>query len=167
MFDTLKYMAVAATLALAPVSASAVTFVQDGETHSIGNGSEFIGDVSAAGGAGEWAVQFDSAVDPLQATVFATIGRINFANFANLMMAWEDLGGTVLSSLTFSRGDNELTTLFAAPNLSQVLRISWTDSFAGANFDVEVAASVPVPAGGLMLVGALGGLAALRRRKSA
>lgn len=38
--------------------------------------------------------------------------------------------------------------------------------YANFSFD-QVAAPVPLPAGGLLLIGALGGLAALRRRKLA
>ncbi len=43
---------------------------------------------------------------------------------------------------------------------------SQSDSYGGFLDNIQLAA-VPVPAGGLLLLGALGGLAALRRRKSA
>ena len=80
----------------------------------------------------------------------------------------DDAGNAVLSTINLARGETLLATVFTAPNLTQSLVFSWTGSKNGAGFDVEVAAAVvPVPAAGFLLLGALGGIAALRRRKTA
>jgi hypothetical protein len=58
--------------------------------------------------------------------------------------------------------------------LSQTLNISWSGILDGegddstASFNIQaVPSEVPVPAAGLLLLGALGGVAGLRRRKKA
>ena len=167
MFNRLKYLAVAAVIALTPVVASAATLIVDGGTYSIGHTeNEFFGNVGAVGGAGSWSVVFNADTDPVNAEASATIGRIALGQFKNLTMSWLDAGSAVLSTINLARGETLLATVFTAPNLTQSLVFSWTGSKNGAGFDVEVAATVPLPAGGLLLIGALGGIAALRRRKT-
>ena len=111
---------------------------------------------------------FNADTDPVNAEASATIGRIALGQFKNLTMSWLDAGNAVLSTINLARGETLLATVFTAPNLTQSLVFSWTGSKNGAGFDVEVAAAVvPVPAAGFLLLGALGGIAALRRRKTA
>lgn len=74
-------------------------------------------------------------------------------------------GNTVGFSLT-----GVIENAFSDPDgLTQTLTIGWDDiSLSGRNaiqISVQVSA-VPLPAGGLLLIGAIGGLAALRRRKA-
>lgn len=167
-FDKLKYVAVAAVLSAAPLAASAATLLEDGNTYTIGYAEqEFYGDVnSGAGGAGFWEVLFNADTDPVGSSASATIGRIVAGQFSNLVMSWYDAGHNLLSSTSIVVGETTLATVFTAPNMSQYLNFAWTGSSVRAGFDVEVVAAVPVPAAGFLLVGALGGLAALRRRKS-
>lgn len=58
---------------------------------------------------------------------------------------------------------------FNAQSLTQTLTIGWDGYNLGTNGSVQISmqvAAVPLPAGGLLLIGAIGGLAVLRRRKA-
>ena len=169
MFSKIKYLAVAAVLALSPVVAAAATLIEDGGTYTIGYAeNEFFGNVGPVSkGAGSWSVMFEADNDPVNAEASATIGRIALGQFTGLTMTWLGAMNQVLSSISIAQGGNFLSTVFTVPDLSQTLVFNWTGAKKGAGFDVEVAANVPVPAAGFLLVGALGGIAALRRRKSA
>jgi hypothetical protein len=84
------------------------------------------------------------------------------------------LGGTEVLSLTgagptaFS-GDVNLSVLVTITDLSfdRLVAGAGNPAFEIANLQALAPAPVPVPAAGLMLAGALGGLAALRRRRAA
>ncbi|MBL4808066.1 MAG: VPLPA-CTERM sorting domain-containing protein [Rhodobacteraceae bacterium] len=166
MFNTFRTVMLGGALALAPIAASAATLIEDGNTYTIGyTEAEFIGDVEASGGAGSFTVTFEADVDPVTANAAATIGNINLAQFSDLTISWLDDSMNVLSSAAITVGSTDLSTVFTAPNLTQVLQITWSDSTDIGNFDIEVAATVPLPAGGLLLLTALGGGAALRRKK--
>jgi hypothetical protein len=172
MFNRLKFLAVAAVVAMAPLTlvgerAEAATLIVDAGVYTIGYAeNEFFGNVDSLGGAGSWSVTFNADTDPVNAAASATIGRIVFKQFKGLTMSWLSATNAVLSTINLAQGDTVLATVFTVPDLTQKLVFNWTGSTAGAGFDVEVAATVPVPAGGLLLLGALGGIAALRRRKS-
>lgn len=169
MFSRLKYLAVAAVVAMAPLGASAATVMIDGDSLTIGQAeNEFVGFVLGNGGAGSWAVEFITDTDPVDAGAFATLGGFTAGSFVGLTMSWRDAANVVLSTVNISAAGNYLlSTVFTVPNLTQSLVFNWTGSKRGTGFDVEVAATVPLPAGGLLLLGALGGIAALRRRKTA
>jgi hypothetical protein len=168
-----KSLALLAALVMSPMMASAVTLVVEDGIYDIGFGDEFIGDVEASGGAGTWQVQFDTVVDPLIAGATATIGPIVAGTFTNLTMSWVAVSdGFLLATTAVTPPTVSLSTEFTfdgvqgGDDLSQWLVFSWSDSMVGASFDFEVAANVPVPAAGLLLLTALGAGAALRRRKS-
>ena len=151
---------------------SATLALEDG-IYSIGYGDEFAGLVVASGGAGSWKVQFNSVVDPLLAGAIATIGPIQLGFFSGLTMSWiavSDsfvLASTIVTPPVVSLGTNfAFCGILCEDDSKQWLEFSWDDSVKGAGFDFEVAAPVPVPAAGLLLLAALGGLAALRRRKT-
>ena len=72
-------------------------------------------------------------------------------------------------------GNVGITSNVLGLNLSSfgtITRLMFNDSSSGggygyANFRFDQVAAVPLPAGGLLLIGAIGGLVALRRRKAA
>ena len=77
------------------------------------------------------------------------------------------LASTIVTPPVVSLGTNfAFCGILCEDDSKQWLEFSWDDSVKGAGFDFEVAAPVPVPAAGLLLLAALGGLAALRRRKT-
>lgn len=184
-------LGVVAASALGLSSAQAATLIENGNTYDINYSDEFFGEVKSAGGAGLWTVTFNALSEPLAASALATVGNIVAGQFTGLTMSWIAASdGFVLASIAVpdtiiplpggaSIGYSSLGTVFTAcgqlsspPDLCfsdnpQYLTFKWTDSKVGATFDVQVAAAVPLPAGGLLLIGAIGGLAALRRRKSA
>jgi hypothetical protein len=173
MFDFVRksLFGLTAAVALGAGAAEAVTVISENGTYNIGYGDQFIGNVTADGGAGSWQVQFDATEDPLAAIASATIGPIVAGTFTNLVMSWVAVSdGFTLASVNVSAPGASLGTLFASvgvlggDDISQYLVFTWTNSLAGAGFDVEVAAGVPVPAAGFLLIGALGGLVLVRRR---
>lgn len=179
MFDLLRKtflgVAVATAAMLLPGDrADAATLIQNGDIVTISYGDEFFGNATAAGGAGSFTVQFNATSDPIFAAASATIGNVVAGTFKNLVMQWIAVSDNfVLASTAITPFVTTLPTVFTfcgvlcGDDTQQWLFISWTGSKAGAGFDVEVVAAVPLPAGGLLLLGALGGLAALRRRKMA
>ncbi|WP_096788003.1 VPLPA-CTERM sorting domain-containing protein [Rhodobacter sp. CZR27] len=91
-----------------------------------------------------------------------------------LYMQWRNINGGIVTQALFPTNptslgqhsyDATLSTLFTSPDLlMQTLHLGWTRA-VNAQISLNVAA-VPLPAGGLLLVTALGGLAFLRRRKA-
>ncbi len=168
MFNVLRAAGIAGLLATAPLAASAATLIENGNSYDIGYGDEFFGNVGAVGGAGSWKVTFDSTVNPLGAAAESTIGRIVKGTFTNLKVSWiDEVTKAVLATKSVEVTTTTLATMFTDTNPSQILQFEWDNSQNGAGFDVEVAAAVPLPAGGLLLLTALGGVVAVRsRRKS-
>lgn len=93
----------------------------------------------------------------------------------NPFLSWFDGTSTitaVFENITFGNTTigvgTVLATMFEAPDaLSQTLSFGW-ESFTGDAIQVSLQVStVPLPAGGLLLLTALGGVAVLRRRRKA
>jgi hypothetical protein len=174
MTNLLTAGAVAAVVSLGSGAVEATTVVVQDGVYDIGYGDLFVGVVLSAGGAGSWTVTFNAIVDPLLAGANASITSGMLSAFENLTMSWVATSdGFLLNSIGVETElvslSTEFTTdgIFGGNDIGQYLIFSWTDSEAGAGFDFDVtAAAVPVPAAGFLLVGALGGLVALRRRKS-
>ena len=176
MFRTLKMMAAGLVTAIFMAgSASALTHVSAGGSYDITSDNLFFGAVDTGpGGGGTYSVNFTSPSGPVlgKAGASITLRLLNAAFPAGLTMSWVDANNpnNVLAT-TAILGDvtTKLNTIFSAssPNtLSQNLVFSWAASSPGVTFDFDVAA-VPLPAGGLLLLTALGGLGLVRRRKAA
>lgn len=164
----------AALFAVAPLSAGAVTVVSKNGSYDILSDDVFSGTVvDKDGGKGSYKVNFFSLIDPTKGFANAAITSLNLKTFKGLKMMWVDSASkTVLQSGSVKAGITSLDTIFASPYLSQDLVFKWKDSKAGVslNFDVTgVATPIPVPAAGLLMVGALGGLGLIgaRRRSGA
>lgn len=105
------------------------------------------------------------------ATIGVTMGTVlqAFSGFAGgLTAAWGN-------GETFSVGEGTTTTFqidtVLAPSAADTLTLTFGDPHGlgnpGLQVNVAAVSAVPLPAGGLLLLGALGAIAALRRRKLA
>ncbi|WP_170763226.1 VPLPA-CTERM sorting domain-containing protein [Ruegeria lacuscaerulensis] len=177
MFRTLKMMVAGlAAAVLMTGSASALTSVSAGGSYDVTSDNAFIGLVrvnTANGmntGRGSYTVNFFSNTgSSLLGKSNASITNLVLSAFTGLTMSWVDTAtNTVLRTTSVVSPDVSLNTIFGSVNPSQNLVFNWqgvknTGGVVGFDFDV---AAVPLPAGGLLLLTALGGLALTRRRKA-
>ena len=134
---------------------------------------EYEEDIFVSSGPGSRSFTFiaDPTDTPLSTlAVNLTLGNIRGpVAMTGFYMQWFDGVSTVLAPVNTLQFGFEavLSTLFTNPDrLVQTVSFGWDSIEAGTQISFEVAA-VPVPAAGFLLIGALGGLAALRRRKTA
>lgn len=174
-----KIMAAAVGLGLAvmaPVMASAVTLsstnnINVGGSYDLLAGPYFFhADYSNADVAGVYDFIFtnSSATDQHTAVSIGTVLQSTLKFLGGVTVTWLT-GGNTTTVPEGTVGTFTLDTLIGAGG-SDTLRVAFGDPTTTipngrGSVDLTVAA-VPLPAGGLLLVGALGGIAALRRRKS-
>ena len=183
MFNRLKFLAVAAVVSLAPLGASAATLNPDNSIVSAGLydidlGPYFFG-VAMRRSDGPLVYTFSftnmSATSQTFGAVVATVLQSTAQFFNGMTAAWTNGGSVVIAEGTGiitdpsrTRGFSIFTQLSAGE--TDTLTLSFGDtrsrtSTGRAGLQMTVSA-VPVPAAGFLLLGALGGIAALRRRKT-
>lgn len=155
------------------------TLVHEGQ-YTVTTPTQFSGtmDLQLAGAPGEltgpggiWA---EFTVVPA-GTGFGELALTNYHSglFTGLTAKWVDVAtNTTLATLTpLTAGLNTLATVFTAATQTQRLELTWDsllvpqEASQSSLVPAVYIAPVPLPASGLLLVGALGGIAALRRKK--
>lgn len=167
-------LALAITL---PFSAHAATVMVDGGMYNVSSDSQFTfaEETINSGGDDYFTFRFDSGGAPGAVAfnlIFDPIG-FNIASFTATWSSEANGGGTVYKSETVAgtypaTGIYDFQTSFDVGD-PQWLSVTWTTTDqerALAEVNVEVA-PVPVPAAGFLLLGGLGGLVAMKRRKKA
>jgi hypothetical protein len=186
MMMKLKAIGLALALAVAPlaVSAAAIQLTSEGIIPG-SNVNDITIDVSifyAENGIQVAGTRvFNLLSNPMvESKLRSAVNTLEFTGaFQGLSVTLTDLMGTanaVLVSSTDIASSYRLDALFTAVNgFAKVLTVSWTGVGVGeaggtrvAGFQIQgTPTPIPVPAAGFLLVGALGGLAALRRRRKA
>lgn len=184
MFSRLKYLAVAAALAMAPLGASAATLnpansIVSAGSYDIDLGPYFFGvAMQAVDGALVYTFSFTnfSATSQTFGASVATVLQSTATFLGGMTAAWSNGDNVAIAQGFGGIGDPSRTRGFAiftqlSAGETDTLTLSFGDTVntirgGQAGLQMTVAA-VPLPAGGLLLLGALGGIAALRRRKTA
>lgn len=176
---SLGALAVGLVMGLSSIKADASTVMinDDDIVNPINVGTTYqfdeIGKIGSGAGDRTFTFVADAADTPLPA--MAANFTLTFGGvFVNPKFSWFDGIDTTFGTIvTFNNGlvVDELMTTFTDPDrLTQILTFSWDDysvtSDAQAQISISVSA-VPLPAGGLLLLTALGGVAALRRKRKA
>ena len=172
MANALKTFALAAAataaLAFAPMAASAsIVNVTDGGSYAF-NPSDtynFTQALSKSTSGGTASFTFNTVgvtTGVVAGSVFLSTG----AGLLNGMAEWIS-NNTVLASTSIgaSGGYNLLNTIFS-PDNEYTLKLSWDGVKSNGILSAQVNV-VPVPAAGVLLLGGLGAMGALRRRKKA
>lgn len=164
----LSYLLAAVLLVAAPVAGQAATLnpgnnIVNGGTYDIANGPFQFGLItSAIEGAKSYSFTFSAASQTTVGAAAVTAIQLG-GSFKNLVVSWAN--GQSVNVPTGSGVFAQIISTVIAGGGSDVLSISWT-SAKNASLQVAVQA-VPVPAAGFLLLGGLGALGLVARRRKA
>lgn len=174
MVSVLKTLAAAVLsvgmLVAGPSLAATVTLVDGGTVNPVNTSDVYWYDEFMEGSGGAASRSFTFVVNSSDSPLPMKAGAAHLTITGNLVgafLSWFD--GTTTNKVYLAQIGSafvaELTTLFTSPDkLTQTATIGW-DSYRGQiQLSLQVAA-VPLPAGGLLLIGAIAGLGVLRRRR--
>jgi hypothetical protein len=180
LMSNLSKLILGAAFAVASVtgaSAATVHLTDGGVYNPFDTKAIYIYEEAFAGSGGAETRTFVFTVDAADAPLPVLASNVTLTTFATIVnpyMSWSDgintitefLEPIIFQSQVIGYG-SLLKTVFSAPDrLTQTLTIGWASHSGPVQISLQVAA-VPLPAGGLLLLGALGGLAFVRRRQTA
>ena len=184
MINKLKALAVAAIVAIAPVAAGAVSITSSGVAGAYNCGAAFglpAGQIDVHAG-GTFNAVFDDGdaggtycFDLVNSSATDAVITIAVASVNQSGRLWGFDGGVSIAGVvteTIAEGEDwaENFKFWIAAGSSVVFDWTFGEAYATGlakpDFDFTVVAAVPLPAGGLLLIGALGALGVARRRKS-
>ena len=184
MFNSRIFAAAFAVAASLPMLAGASVLspandIVDGGSYDMFGPHFYAEAFRAAEGAGTREFTFTNSDDTSQNVILttATVNALSTMFTGGVTFEWVQSGISLFAPQSAKAFSGELDNTIAAGSFD-TLRVSFGDparrpnaSEGGkAHFSLEfdaAPATVPLPAGGLLLIGALGGIAALRRRRAA
>lgn len=170
--------AAAVTLAFVGAGSAATLTPGPGSNAIIVDESYVFATAIVPNSAGSLVFNLDVAAADAPILAEVAIGTVELSSdFVGLSVTLTNAAGTTVIAPTADTANGsiyDLSTIFDSGDLSQTITISWTgvtdarpNGRALIGMQIITSAPVPLPAGGLLLFAALGGVAALRRRKQA
>ncbi|WP_176559612.1 VPLPA-CTERM sorting domain-containing protein [Rubellimicrobium roseum] len=173
MLSKLKVAGLAAAMLVAPVAATATTFVSPGGSYDLLADDYFFNGQFAIGDTGNtYTFSFvNTSSTAALANVGATVQQVSAAFAGGVSFTWGSEGPFSIAQDDTDGFESEVLVA-AGQTIDLILsfgNVIDTGKRAGGTADIDFAveaAVIPVPAAGLLLLTAMGGLALARRRKT-